>query len=250
MNNDFDSVKIKGTVRTVHLDENHNIIPGTEQIGNNGIQTGMLYYLARALGNELFDIVGSAIVADSDFIIGHTYMVTVSDSSTHWVKTNVSAAGALDVPINHFFTYTSATTVTFGASGAAKDTEIKPLNNLFATSSIAPGDFVGDGQVTLDGIAYDALATGAHEYQQVFATTLNQGGDGATSYIEFYGELYNDGDSVITLLTTGALCLGRDLYDKGSGFRVFRTLFSTYSYADTLAVGRRLGVYWRITLSV
>ena len=226
-----DYIKATGLVRTVQMDADHNIIPGTEKIGHNAIRTGLLNYLAMAFGPSVFTVTGSDITADADLVEGHLYKVNTS---------TIQVPSGTVFPVGSMFVY-GGETIVWG-TGKVKEVPVKAINNLFDDSG--EGASVINAHLTEDGIAFGS--GDGNDFNGILETTVNQGGAGSNPYIEFYGEFYNDTASSITI--GSYLNLGRDIYLDSIYY--FRTLFSTYAMSDTVAAGRRFGVYWRITLSI
>jgi len=123
----------------------------------------------------------------------------------------------------------------------ANNSTDRAMNSLFdAEGGVAEAVIISqDGN---DGIAYELQG----DYGYVFYTTLQQGGDNATSYIEFQGYLTADATtSDISWSSSYAMVLGHNY--SGSGPGPFETLYSRYYYALEINQGRTFYFYWRIT---
>ena len=124
---------------------------------------------------------------------------------------------------------------------AANSTD-RAMDALFTDEGGATEEDIISGQDAKDGIAYQLQG----DYGYVFETVLQQGGDNATSYIEFQGHLAADATtSDISWSNTYDMVLGHN-YDSG-GPGPFETLYSSYKYALEINQGRTFYFYWRIT---
>ena len=110
--------------------------------------------------------------------------------------------------------------------------------SIFALDSLFTHDGapVG-GDAGYDGIAHD----NAGSINYIFDSSLSVGGDNATPYIEFYGFLDGDDDTL-----AGTLQLGFSLIISPNEFS---HLFASYDINTTVLAGRRFHFYWRIQIS-
>ena len=103
--------------------------------------------------------------------------------------------------------------------------------------------FTSDGDISGSHDGYDGIAhgSGMSDLDYAFTTSLNDGGDNSTGYIEFYG--YIDG----SVSLTGYLYMGYDMnYVPPNSFT---HTFAQYDINTSVASGRRFHFYWRITAS-
>jgi hypothetical protein len=105
------------------------------------------------------------------------------------------------------------------------------INNFIASDAYAADK---------DGIAY--IAAGAAIHSHWFVTSLNDGGDGTETYVEFYGYV----DGAVTL--NGTLQLGYKLIG-GASASVFTSTFATYTINEVVPAARRFHFYWKVTMS-
>lgn len=140
----------------------------------------------------------------------------VPGTDTGWVKNTIQAG------LTQYLAYKLGTNTTNRA-----------LDSLFAADGAIGGGDDGD-----DGIHNgESLGGGPAGYK--LATTLNDGGTEAESYIEFYG--YIDGAVTLEYLTLG--------HDYLHASEVFNTVFAGIAVNQTVAASRRYGHYWKITLA-
>ena len=120
------------------------------------------------------------------------------------------------------------------------DTTDRALDNRFTYEGPASGASSMDGY---DGIAYES----AGDLAYLYVTSINQGGDNSTSYIEFEGYLVADAGTGDINTGTNSMVLGHD-YNHGAA-PDFTTEFSRYSCALNITQGRTDYFYWRITMT-
>jgi len=107
------------------------------------------------------------------------------------------------------------------------DTVDEALDDFFTTSAVT---------LNKDGIAL--YSPGLLALTSAFITTLNVGGDGTVSYVEFYG--YAEG--AISLI--GDLQLGY----KADATPQFTSVFASYAINKSVDADRKYHFYWKITI--
>ena len=114
--------------------------------------------------------------------------------------------------------------------------------SMAATVDEAIDNFIDSDAYTVDkdGIAY--IISGAAVHANWFITSLNDGGDGTETYVEFYGCI----DGAVTL--NGTLQLGYEL-TGGADASVFTSTFATYTINEVVPAARRFHFYWKVTMS-
>ena len=113
------------------------------------------------------------------------------------------------------------------------------MDALFTGST--PATEIGAGRT--DGIVFTTKLDSGGDFDATacFITTLNAGGAGTESYVEFYG--YIIGAATLN----GFLSLGYGLFNDGL-HNIFASMFSSYAINKTVAANRRYHFYWKITI--
>jgi hypothetical protein len=202
-----------------------NVIPGSEVEGENTIQNALKYYLALVMKGDFLTVSGSDIDSGS-----------LPKGNIYKVNTDTITQSTIVYPVDAVFV-SDGTTVTWGDGQVKLCLENKGLCNMFSSSGAGSSSAFDE----MDGIGYDE---GDDQITKIYHTTVNVGGDGATSYIEFYGYHTNSTASSVTL--SGNLKLGVD-YTAGGSYGSFDENLSSYSVSTTLGAYRKHHVYWKIS---
>ena len=115
---------------------------------------------------------------------------------------------------------------------AGTDTVNQAIDNRFTS-----GAALSSGDNGYDGIAY---GTGLTALSYKLDTDINAGGDNATAYIEFSGNIAGP----LTML--GYLLLG---FNYVHGSTAFTKTYAAYLISQTIDSGNTFYFYWRITLT-
>lgn len=220
--------KIVGSVRCFQMDADRNIIPGTEHKGFNTIQDDMFKFLAKMLCSNNVEVENTDISSDDNMFSNNLYLVNTA-SITY---------GGVTYPVGSYFYYTTGS-ITWG-TGKVKRVNMHSVVNLFA-SSIAGSGSTLEPYIGQDGIAFSQGIDGTG-IGGICATELNQGGDGDKTFIEFYGEFYNNTASSKTV--GSHMVLGTNLKYNVTDWLFVNTL-AIYDYSTNVQAGRRFGFYWR-----
>jgi len=226
MNKIGDQMNLKGFVRHWQTDLEGNVIPESEIEGDNTIQIDLKNYLAQVIKGDFLTESGDNISDPADLPKGNIYRVNTASVEQ----------SAVVYPANAVFV-SDGTTVTWGTGKVKLCFENKGLCNMFSSS----GDGTDDDFDGMDGIGYDE---GDDQITKIYHTTVNIGGDGTKSYIEFYGYHTNSTASSITL--GGKLKLGVN-YTAGGSYGSFEEELSSYAVSTTIGAYRKHHVYWKIS---
>jgi len=250
--------KIVGRVRCFQMDADRNIIPGTEHEGFNTIKDDMYKFLAQAIGSNVLTTGSAVAVADMATI----YVYDTHKGRLFLVDTDTVSQSNVTYPVGSYFVSDGTT---FTGSGKLKEVLLNSLLNPLTTSSTCSvGDWEDNGLLGYDSIVISATGnvtqdttTGRHyitdssdfDIRGAMKLEVNQGGDGDKTYIEFYGELYNDTGNPINITGEYQLVKNMNIDESGGtyhGLNYFEKLLAQYTYAGgSLAAGRRFGFYWR-----
>jgi len=117
--------------------------------------------------------------------------------------------------------------------GAPQDLDSKfGTGRAYTATAYPTGDIGGDGIALLEGGEVPAITL-------VLATSLNDGGDGSSDYVEYLGSIPGS----VTL--DGTLQLGWNLI----GTTGFTAVYASYSINVDVLAGRTFYFYWKITMS-
>jgi len=251
---------IVGHVTIFQMDENRNVIEDTIHKGTNTIKDDMFDWLAKSIGEDVFEM--GTTIAHADIIDGWT----VQKNNMYKVIANTVIQDGVTYPVGSYF-INAGTAIT--GTGDLQRVQVNSLLNPKTTSQLDDaGSFEDDGMIGYDTILVSDMGitaasvtqqavTGFHGItdrsymgiQGYMATELNQGGDGDETYIEFYGELLNDSLNVLNL--NAVFDLVKNCNNNTSTINdYFEKHLAQYAYnAGSLAVGRRLGIYWRFNFA-